>query len=326
MPPKISLSGTTSGGGHGKVAPPSDSQEKWVNVTWMPHSALSQTSHVCLIIRSAHATFDPIYDRHYSSEFYTDENPVEWKIRIGVYGISGLLLVPVYTNSTAAPLVSRRKSKHLTKEQNIGQRHSDVKEYSTISSRDCLMTTILNATHDCWWDCLVQIPIRWRDLPRDAYLHFEVLGQHNVIVSSTTLPLFSKYGKLVTGLQKLKLESKPLHADINYGLESFGSEYENFAKHDYSDDQQDPVWKACCILDQLSRLEKQSRSPTMNNNDDFGNIPCVPWLDSMLKVRAEQIIAEASIGSDVSHDTLFVLRDYKLGSLIVFLSYSIQLY
>lgn len=297
MPPKISAVGPTGSGAHGNVAP-SDTKDKWVNVTWMPHSTLSQTSHVSLIIRSAHATFDPIYDRQYSSEFYTDENPVEWKIRIGVFGVSGLLLVPVYTNSTAAALVSRRKSK--SKEQNVGECSTNVKDPVAKASKGCLMTTILNATHDCWWDCLVQIPIRWRDLPRDAYLHFEVLGQHNIIVSSTTLPLFSKYGKLVTGLQKLNLESKPLHLDINCGLVPFGIDSKNDEKQDYSNDQQDPVWKACCILDQLSRIEERARSSTMNNNDDFGNIPSVPWLDNMLKARAEQMIADASLDSDVS--------------------------
>jgi hypothetical protein len=38
---------------------------------------------------------------------------------------------------------------------------------------------------------LVQIPVRWRDLPRDAYLSFEVLGHCDEVVreDSSDFPL-----------------------------------------------------------------------------------------------------------------------------------------
>jgi hypothetical protein len=152
-------------------------KEKWVNVTWMPHTTLSQTSHVCLTIRSAHASLDLLHNNRFD---YDSHHQPEWKVRIGVYGIAGLLLVPVYSHTTAAPVYSRKRSTQepaLASDSNISNQEGE----------PGLRATVSNATHDCWWDCSVQMPIRWRDLPRDAYLGFEVLGQADIVVRGKSI-------------------------------------------------------------------------------------------------------------------------------------------
>lgn len=141
---------------------------------------------------------------------------------------------------------------------------------------------VSKATHNCVWDCFVHIPIRWRDLPRDAYLHLEVLGQAESVVYQTTMPFFSQYGKLVTGLQKLDLSSFPLDPNRNHGLVSANAK---------KDDDDNPAWKAVVTLDRLERIEERSRTNPAAN-ETFGQMPSVPWLDAMLKERAKQVIAD----------------------------------
>ena len=141
MPPKAPSLGIAS-----------PTSEKWVKATWMPHTTLSQTSHVCLSIRSAHTCLDRLNDK-----------PQEWTVRVGIYGIAGLPLVPVSSITPASPLRSR-------------------KPWSPDGVvPESLRPTVFKATHDCCWDYFIQMPVRWRDLPRDAYLLFEILlGRHVV--------------------------------------------------------------------------------------------------------------------------------------------------
>lgn len=332
-----------SSGGGVDPTPVNEQTTKWVNVTWMPHSTLSPTSHVCLMIRSAHVTFDPLYQyTNHNNSFYNntaDHHPMEWKIRIGVYGIAGLLLVPIVTNTTATPVHSRRKNSYSAMgeeddfEEVEGEDEDDGNDNRTNPKKSVVKATILNATHDCWWDYLVQIPIRWRDLPRDAYLQFEVLaGSQDHIVYTTTFPFFSQYGKLVTGLQKLPLHHHHsssnallLNPNRNHGLVPMMNDDDddnNDEKQPDSDnvsmEEYDPVWTSCCILDQLNRMEQRSRrNPSSssssavyhhNPNDEFGQVPSVPWLDAMLKERAEKIIAEVAFES---HQNNYYVSDFR---------------
>jgi hypothetical protein len=149
--------------------PPSNAlaatSEKWVEVTWMPHTTLSQTSHVCLTIRSAHASLDALLT----------DRPQEWKVNVSVYGVAGLLLVPVLSHTPAAQVSSRKRARD--------ESATATAEQPSRAPRP----TVSQATHDCIWDTFVQIPIRWRDLPRDAYLLFEVLGQADTVVSLVAL-------------------------------------------------------------------------------------------------------------------------------------------
>jgi hypothetical protein len=133
-----------------------EERNKWVNVTWMPHASLSQTSHVCLAIRSVQASLDELV---YSK-------PEEWQVRVSVHGIAGLPLVSVDSSTPTAPLLSIRSQLKEEKESFVEWR-----------------PTVSNVTHTCRWDFAVQIPVRWRDLPRDAFLRLQVIGHCNSVVS-----------------------------------------------------------------------------------------------------------------------------------------------
>jgi hypothetical protein len=138
----------------------SDVRNKWVNVTWMPHASLSQTSHVCLSIRSVLSSLDEL----------THFKPEEWQVRVTVHAIAGLPLVPVPSLTPTAPLASLRS-------QMKGEQQSIFEENTE------WLPLVSNVTHMCRLDSVVHIPVRWRDLPRDAYLKFEVLGHCDEVVS-----------------------------------------------------------------------------------------------------------------------------------------------
>lgn len=139
----------------------SDIRNKWVNVTWMPHASLSQTSHVGMIIRSVLSSLDEL--KHFK--------PEEWQVRVTVHAIAGLPLVPVPSLTPTAPVASLRS-------QMKGGRQSVFEENKK------WFPLVSNVTHTCLFDSLVYIPVRWRDLPRDSYLKFEVLGHCDEVVSN----------------------------------------------------------------------------------------------------------------------------------------------
>ena len=113
-----------------------------------------------------------------------------------------------------------------------------------------------------------------------------------------TLPFFSLYGKLVTGLQKIELKPSPLDTDCNFGVHQLQSRSQRSGTRNSSsdnlDDDDDPIWKASCILDQLQRFEESARSPSNKSErlNSFGQVPSVPWLDAMMKERASDILAQ----------------------------------
>jgi len=113
------------------------------------------------------------------------------------------------------------------------------------------------------------------------------------------MPFFSQYGKLKTGLQKLELSSSPLDAKRNYGLVPFGAK-----NKDNDDNDDDPVWKAVLMLDQLERMEARARIKPASG-EVFGEVPSVPWLDALQKERAKQIIADAMADGDVRKHIFF---------------------
>lgn len=132
--------------------------QNWVTVTWMPHSSLSQTSHVSLKIRSIHAILEETTGTSISNE---------WRVEVSICGMGGLVLVPVVSSSTTAPIVSRRDSPQET----------------AVLERKRVYPSIRNATHDCVLDQVLQVPIRWRDLPRDACVLIKIIGQGDSVVS-----------------------------------------------------------------------------------------------------------------------------------------------
>jgi hypothetical protein len=256
-------------------------RDKWVPVTWMPHTSLSQTSHVCLSVRSAHASLDPLKRREHPEE--------EWNVKVGVYAIGGLPLVPISFRTPGA-VVSRRKP---------------------LSKTDQYIRPCAKGTHVCYWDTFVQIPIRWRDLPRDSYLHFQVL-QRGIVQYEATLPFFSLYGRLETGLQKIELLKGPLIVDRNFGVHD--SEVDGPTSDNLSDED-DQIWKASCILYQLERFEE----PGPKKIDSFGQVPSVPWLDTIMKERAREILVSESAVGEVSFiSVLYTVHAIILQAHVIF--------
>lgn len=124
----------------------------WVPVTWMPHTSLSQTCYVKLTIRAAFDKSNYIAITTLQNE---DELASEWRVRATVHGMAGTPL-GLPTETTAAP---RRSAEHL-RTLRIGG----------------------GCTHACLWEETIRLPIRWRDLPRDAYLQLDVLGPTDELV------------------------------------------------------------------------------------------------------------------------------------------------
>jgi hypothetical protein len=149
-----------------------------------------------------------------------------------------------------------------------------------------------------------------------------------------TLPLFTEYGKLVTGLQKVELCKPPPRlsggevAANNPGVHSLeqmarlhrarrrigrttdpaASEGIQNEDDDDVEEDDDPVWEACCVLDRLERLEHQNRlfakqlgqlSSASSEPAAFGKVPSVPWLDALSKARAEAVLQEFVASQEV---------------------------
>ena len=154
--------GATSVGVQG-VASLLEERSKWVNVTWMPHASLSQTSHVSLAVRSILTSLDEL--KHYE--------PEEWRVRATIHGMGGQSIVPISCLTPTAPV------RTLYDQAEAGANPPlDFEEKGWIP-------LISNATHVCRLDSLIILPMRWRDLPRDAHLRFEVLGHCDEVVSVT---------------------------------------------------------------------------------------------------------------------------------------------
>lgn len=149
---------TTAGTPNDLVA---DERSKWVNVTWMPHASLSQTSHICLAVRSVLTCMDEL--THY--------RPEEWQVRASIHGLAGIGIAPVSSITPTAPVTTLNDHT-----ETDGHPLLDLTEGEWIP-----MTS--GVTHVCKLDALLHVPLRWRDLPRDSYLRFEVLGHCDEVVS-----------------------------------------------------------------------------------------------------------------------------------------------
>mmetsp|Transcript_17713 Transcript_17713/g.26229 ORF Transcript_17713/g.26229 Transcript_17713/m.26229 type:complete len:861 (-) Transcript_17713:351-2933(-) len=163
----------------------------WVGVTWMPHSSLSQASHLALAVR----------------ELSIDE---ECLVQASVCGLGGLSW--------------------------------------TVPSR----TTSCRGT----FNQLLQLPIRWRDLPRDAIILFEIFSAGGITKHRASLKLFDMNGKLKAGLQYVALDNSGGEVD-------------------------DSFWKAKCTL---SKLDFLSSKPC------FGQIQSTPWLDEITRQHCRKVL------------------------------------
>ena len=137
-----------------------EERNRWVNVTWMPHASLSQTSHVCLSVRSILAALDEL----------THFKPEEWQVGATIHGAAGMPLVPVSSLTPTSQVTSMKEQ-------------ANVVGIPALDQKDDWIPLVSNATHICKIDALLNIPLRWRDLPRDAYIKFEVSGHCEEVVS-----------------------------------------------------------------------------------------------------------------------------------------------
>jgi hypothetical protein len=151
--------GATSAGAQGPL-PVVDERSKWVNVSWMPHASLSQTSNVSLAVRSILTSLDELI--HYQ--------PEEWQVRATIHGVAGQLIVPIPCLTPTSPV---------TRLHEYGE--TDLNRPSGLTEKDWHPMTS-NATHVCRFDSFLHVPMRWRDLPRDAYLRFEILRHCDEVV------------------------------------------------------------------------------------------------------------------------------------------------
>jgi hypothetical protein len=247
-------------------------QDDWVNVRWQPHTTLSQTSHVCLLVRSAHFVALDALD-------ILEPRDQDWQARVSIRAVGGLPLTPLCSATPAAPT---SKGKH------------------------------------CCWDAFIKLPVRWRDLPQDAYLQFQIVLGDTLVscckvmrahcftadvcvevcfsdrlnfvttvleqIYNATLPFFSKYGMLRTGLQRVDLIN-PLAPTKrnNPGI---------YTRNETDRQTSDGVWDATRIIDKIERLQEESQ--TVKTMTAFGRIPSVPWLDAVTKERAQEEINEAA--------------------------------
>lgn len=146
-----------------------EERSKWVNVTWMPNASLSQTSHVCLAVRSILTCLDEL--QHYK--------PEEWQVRATIHGVAGLPIVPIASLTPTSPLTTLND-------------HTDTDGHPPLDlTEEEWFPMTSNVTHICKLDSILHVPLRWRDLPRDSYLKFEVLGHCDEVVSDGRFVLYN---------------------------------------------------------------------------------------------------------------------------------------
>jgi Phosphoinositide 3-kinase family, accessory domain (PIK domain)/Phosphatidylinositol 3- and 4-kinase len=265
-------------------------EESWVNVTWMPHASLAQTSHVSFLVRSSHAALSKSLDR----------TPREWKIRTSVYGAGGIPLVAVSSTTPSQHVLLRQRP--------VGSTRTDKPQKSASKQAVWKLPSVSGASHDCTFNHLVHVPLRWRDLPRDAYLLFQVIDHTGKLLSSANMPFFTKHGRLSTGLILLDLEPEPepngpIHATNNGLLVSSSHQVE------------DTVWKASTMLDKLESLESSKTgslaSTAVDNRKVFGRVQSTSWLDTITKEYCRNVIASATTNT-ATYDSLVDETSWKL--------------
>jgi hypothetical protein len=161
-----------------------DEVSSWVNVMWMPHTSLAQSSHLCLILRSSHITLDSMD----VAEEWDDSSPSpetqRLSVKVTIYGDAGRQLIPVECRTPSESLTRRYKLGGVDGlHQVLGEGKHNAAEDEALEAREDPPPSVTRATHDCTFNTFVQLPIRWRDLPRDAYFYFEVLGVQDRVVS-----------------------------------------------------------------------------------------------------------------------------------------------
>ncbi len=109
--------------------------------------------------------------------------------------------------------------------------------------------------------------------------------------------MFDAYGKLKAGLVRLDLTVPP-HVDTSRNAGLLPPPKRGDAPEWQDEDQ---VWKASKILDQLERFENPKGDSTGPSGfKPFGEMQSVPWLDKMTKEYCEQTLSDAREKVEVS--------------------------
>ena len=296
--------------------------------SWLPHSkALGASSTVTFSVRNAYLTGawqrntpnvitsnSPMNEeKKYDLELRNDEASgnvnnnllyaPECRVEASIFGY-GLPLQAAPFSTTYSPLLSQK---------NYGVNHFDLRseEYGSKVT----------------FDSMISLPVRWRDLTRDAFLTLKVFcdkydpsndgnvhnfdDQSEQKVWGTTLPLFDKHGKLRSGLHKLKLfpsigadggTNHQCFENYNDGIvpdETFleGGSTSGITKLETHQD--DPKWKASLILNELNRFETLTSSSGTTGakmggvgaeNFHQSTTSSVPWLDALTRERCLDIL------------------------------------
>jgi hypothetical protein len=132
-------------------------------------------------------------------------------------------------------------------------------------------------------------------------------------VFETTVTLFDSYGKLRTGLQRLDLEkSLPDETRDDNQNPGLARRPPRHGPTEWEED--DPVWKASRILEKLETFEAARKEGSGRTDGavstvgelKFGEIPSVPWLDSLTKQHCQNVLKEAA--NEENSTLLFPLR------------------
>lgn len=257
-----------------------------VQYSWIPTLSLGPSSTVSIHVH--HASLPPVpscsslHDEKKDEDESTSCTPCRIEACVSLYG-EDVQAVPVATRSAAL-------------ESNSG-------------------------TSRAGFDEPLRLPVRWRDLSRDASLVLNVVceggmcgdsnddhnNNNNNSVWGTTLPLFDSRGVLRTGLQKLKLHRDlPGDGGVSYAadaIDSFltggatpGIEADEKMTHPFCriderklSGEEDRKWKASLILHELHR-ESASASRAASTVSSAGGSPTTKggggratnsWLDDL---------------------------------------------
>ena len=82
------------------------------------------------------------------------------------------------------------------------------------------------------------------------------------------------------------------------------------AKNESKWQEDDAVWKASQMLDELDMMEESKVESTAQAgvSSTFGKLPSVPWLDKILRENCEREIEEAKLKAEVSNTCISLHR------------------
>ncbi len=127
---------------------------------------------------------------------------------------------------------------------------------------------------------VLTLPVRYKDLSRDACIRFEIHTSRSKRVGTATLNLWDQQNRLKTGLQKIKVHLNDLQAHLHQEYHPSETNGDNMGNMNIQNPTicnsssmnnipTDEKWEACLILDkiqQMQNLSKSRKGPASNTN------------------------------------------------------------